>query len=261
MKKSFILPLALLLFSACQTNETIETSFQQIRSQFQTPSAEYRPAPLWVWNTDVTTDDIDRMLLELKQQGFGGAFIHPRPGLVTEYLSDEWFRLWKYSLEKGEELGLQISIYDENSYPSGFAGGHVPDQMPESYDQGQVLVGQRTRTAPTPDDCYMCILRTGDDYREITDSLTHYAGREGDYYVYRLGYAQPSSWTAGFPYVDLLVKGVTEKFIDITMGGYEKALGSALGTRVTMAFSEVTERLAAWMVQPSPMVALTTLLP
>ena len=110
--------------------------------------------------------------------------------------------------------------------------------MPESYDQGQVLVGQRTRTAPTPDDCYMCILRTGDDYREITDSLTHYAGREGDYYVYRLGYAQPSSWTAGFPYVDLLVKGVTEKFIDITMGGYEKALGSALGTRVTMAFSD-----------------------
>ena len=238
MKKSFILPLALLLFSACQTNETIETSFQQIRSQFQTPSAEYRPAPLWVWNTDVTTDDIDRMLLELKQQGFGGAFIHPRPGLVTEYLSDEWFRLWKYSLEKGEELGLQISIYDENSYPSGFAGGHVPDQMPESYNQGQVLVGQRTRTAPTPDDCYMCILRTGDDYREITDSLTHYAGREGDYYVYRLGYAQPSSWTAGFPYVDLLVKGVTEKFIDITMGGYEKSLGSALGTRVTMAFSD-----------------------
>lgn len=41
------------------------------------------------------------MLKDFKDQSFGGAFIHPRPGLETEYLSDEWFRLWKYSVEKG----------------------------------------------------------------------------------------------------------------------------------------------------------------
>lgn len=70
------------------------------------------------------------MLGDFKAQGFGGAFVHPRPGLVTEYLSDEWFDLYKYSVEKGKELGLDIWIYDENSYPSGFAGGHVPAQMP-----------------------------------------------------------------------------------------------------------------------------------
>ncbi len=66
-------------------------------------------------------------------------FIHPRPGLITEYLSDNWFDLYKYTVDKGKELGMKVWIYDENSYPSGFAGGHVPDEMPESYNQGQGL--------------------------------------------------------------------------------------------------------------------------
>jgi len=55
-----------------------------------------------------------------------GAFVHPRPGLITDYLSEDWFALYAYSLEVAERLGLDIWIYDENSYPSGFAGGHVP---------------------------------------------------------------------------------------------------------------------------------------
>ena len=58
--------------------------------------------------------------------GLGGAFIHPRPGMITEYMSDEWYSLYRYAVDKGKEMGLDIWIYDENSYPSGFAGGHVP---------------------------------------------------------------------------------------------------------------------------------------
>ena len=121
-----------------------EMKFEKLRKEFADPPRAFRPAPLWVWNTRVTRADIDRMLGDFKAQGFGGAFVHPRPGLVTEYLSDEWFDLYKYSVEKGKELGLDIWIYDENSYPSGFAGGHVPAQMPESYDQGQGLALTKT---------------------------------------------------------------------------------------------------------------------
>ena len=42
---------------------------------------------------------------------------------------------------------MKVWIYDENSYPSGFAGGHVPDQMPESYNQGQGLRMTKCRYA------------------------------------------------------------------------------------------------------------------
>lgn len=82
-------------------NRTHTTDFSVVEAQFADPDGEFRPAPLWTWNAKVTTEDIDRMLKDFKDQGFGGAFIHPRPGLETEYLSDEWFRLWKYSVEKG----------------------------------------------------------------------------------------------------------------------------------------------------------------
>ena len=75
------------------------------------------------------------MLGQFKQQGMGGVFIHPRPGLMTEYLGADWFRLWKQSMEEGKRLGLIVNIYDENSYPSGFAGGHVPSMAPDTAAQ------------------------------------------------------------------------------------------------------------------------------
>ena len=64
------------------------------------------------------------------------AFVHPRPGLMTPYLSDDWFRLWKVALDEAERLDMNVWIYDENSYPSGFAGGLVPEAMPESRGKG-----------------------------------------------------------------------------------------------------------------------------
>lgn len=125
-----------------------EMVFEKVRKSFVNPDKAFRAAPLWAWNTDVTTDDIDRMLADMKAAGFGGAFVHPRPGMITDYLSDDWFSLYKYSVEKGKQLGLDIWIYDEYSYPSSFAGGHVPAEMPESYNLGQGLAFDKFTKLP-----------------------------------------------------------------------------------------------------------------
>ncbi len=98
-------------------------SYATILKMFADPPAEYRSAPLWVWNDKMTREEIKRELEDFKARGIGGAFIHPRPGLITPYLSDEWFSLCAYAVEVGKGLGLKIWLYDENSYPSGFAGG------------------------------------------------------------------------------------------------------------------------------------------
>ena len=247
MKNPFIyFCLALLCLTACNPPKPAswqnrEMSMANLQEQFANPSKEYRPAPLWVWNTNMTEEDIDRMLQDFKDQGFGGAFVHPRPGLETEYLSDEWFRLWRYSVEKGKELGLDIWIYDENSYPSGFAGGHVPNEMPESYNQGQALLGQRVTTLPeNTEDIYLCLEKEGETFTNITDKLEEYKykGKESTYYIYRKGVNAASNWTAGFPYVDITAPGVTEKFIEITMKGYEKEFGEELGTVVKGIFTD-----------------------
>ncbi|MGP0062421.1 MAG: DUF1553 domain-containing protein, partial [Isosphaeraceae bacterium] len=73
-------------------------------------------------------------------------WVHPRPGLMTPYLSADWFRLWKAALAEAEKLDMNLWIYDENSYPSGFAGGLVPEAMPESRGRGLVLKEVRTVT-------------------------------------------------------------------------------------------------------------------
>lgn len=216
-----------------------EMRFEKLKKEFADPSKDFRPAPLWVWNTQVTRADIDRMLGDFKAQGFGGAFVHPRPGLVTEYLSDQWFDLYKYSVEKGKELGLDIWIYDENSYPSGFAGGHVPAQMPESYDQGQGLALTKAETLPADaDKYYLCMKKEGASFADITADLARYKGVPGEYFLYAKTYYGRSGWHGGYTYVDLLVEGVTEKFLDITMSGYEKTFGKELGPVIKGIFSD-----------------------
>lgn len=216
-----------------------EMSFKKVQQSFSNPGKDFRAAPFWVWNTHVTTDDIDRQLGELKDAGFGGAFIHPRPGMITEYLSDDWFALFRYSVERGKELGLDIWIYDENSYPSGFAGGHVPAEMPESYNQGQGLVFEKMTMLPEDvSEYFLCLKKENDSFKNISDNVGLYSSRPGEYYLYRKNYYDRSNWYGGFSYVDLLYPGVTEKFIDVTMSGYERTLGKELGTVIKGIFSD-----------------------
>jgi len=226
MKKYDVMVCLLILFASvmagCQHRNDIVDDFSTIESEFANPPSAYRSMPFCVWNGQVTESELDRMLAELKEQGFGGLFVHPRPGMITEYLSDDWFKLFAYTVAKGKEMDLEVWIYDENSYPSGFAGGHVPQEMPESYNQGQGLQLEKRELLPdNADDYFICLIKNGDSWKDITASINEYKGKQGAYYLYKKTYYRKSDWYGGFSYVDLLVPGVTEKFIELTMKGYE----------------------------------------
>ncbi|WP_300599551.1 glycosyl hydrolase [Niabella sp.] len=217
-------------------------TFSTILRNFSNPGKEFQTAPLWVWNTKVTTAIIDSMLVEFKANAFGGVFIHPRPGLITEYLGEEWLSLYKHAVQKAAELDMHVWIYDENSYPTGFAGGLVPDQMPESYNQGQMLQLFKSDTVPhDKTSFFICLKKEGDRFTDITATATQPAGEKGSYYLFRkLSYTNQAGMVGppNYPLVDLLVKGVTEKFIDVTFGPYKKAFGSAFGKTVPGTFSD-----------------------
>lgn len=214
-------------------------NFEFLRKNFLSPGAAYGTAPLWVWNTKVSKSDIDEMLLAFKKTAFGGVFIHPRPGLITEYLSPEWFALTKYAVERGKQLGLNVWLYDENSYPSGFAGGNVQFQMPKSYNQGQNLTFTKVNALPdTASRYFLCYKKEGDVLTNITGITNIEQGKKGTYYLIGKRVNARTEWTAGFPYVDLMVKGVTEKFIDVTLNGYKKSFGAEFGKTVPGVFSD-----------------------
>ncbi len=228
------------LVSCQNTSVQTQDSFTTIEKDFKDPPADFRSAPLAVWNSKVTEAEVERTMRELKEAGFGGLFIHPRPGMITEYLGDEWFSLYKHAVEFGKEIGMNVWIYDENSYPSGFAGGHVPQEMPESYNQGQGLA--LTKAELLPEDTtpyYMCLKKEGDTWKDITAQMAEYKGTKGEYYLYKKTYMGKSDWYGGYSYVDLLVPGVTEKFLEVTMkNGYEKTLKGEFGSSIKGIFSD-----------------------
>jgi hypothetical protein len=220
-------------------NEVKVPDYATLSSQFSEPPREYTTAPFFVWNADINKEDIDKFMEGFKNAGSSQVFIHPRPGLITEYLSEKWFELYQYTVQKGKELGMDVWIYDENSYPSGFAGGHVPDVMPESYNQGQGL--KMTKVDMLPDTCdkyYLCLKEKNGSCTDITSSILNEKGKSGKYLLFSKTFNKKSDWYGGFSYVDLLYPGVTQKFIELTMTGYEKYLGTEFGKTVPGTFTD-----------------------
>lgn len=214
--------------------------FLTLSSQFSQPTAEYTTAPFFVWNALITEEEIEKDLISFKEAGSMQVFVHPRPGLITEYLSDEWFNLYKFTVEKGKELGMRVWIYDENSYPSGFGGGHVPHEMPESYNQGQGLRMTKAEMLPDTASKYFICLKESEagTFTNITESLDSEIGKKGSYFLFSKSYNGKSPWYGGYSYVDLLHPGVTQKFIEVTMSGYKKNLGGEFGLTVPGTFTD-----------------------
>jgi hypothetical protein len=221
-----IIPLAALIScSRAPSDSGVEeiNELTELRQFFADPPAQYRAVPFWVWNEQITAVGIDFQLEEFKKAGIGGVFVHPRPGLLTEYLSDEWFAMIDHAVQKGRELGMEIWIYDENSYPSGFGGGHVPAEMPDSYRHGAGLNMeiQQVLDVVLTDTVEVILKKDSDRFTDVTAGAAGEIGKTGQYYVFRKTYPHKSWWYGGFSYVDLLYPGVTEKFLEITMKGYE----------------------------------------
>ena len=103
---------------------------------FENPTVQYRGIPFWSWNCRVTEELIDWQLDCFKAMGFGGVDIHPRTGLDTAYLGEEYLRLTKYAVQKCKEKGLICWLYDDDRFPSGTAGGIVTK---ERWTRGRYL--------------------------------------------------------------------------------------------------------------------------
>lgn len=86
---------------------------------------EYRPIPFWSWNDRLESEELKRQIRWMAKEGFGGYFMHARSGLQTEYLSSQWFACIRQCIRQGRAVGLDSWAYDENGWPSGFAGGKL----------------------------------------------------------------------------------------------------------------------------------------
>ena len=242
--KFFIICVFLTGFYSCrqQRADVVKTSkinnLAEFKKLFVNPPSEYRIAPLWVWNDRVTKQTIKEQLTDFKSKGLGGVFVHPRPGLITPYLSQEWIDLFRYAVTVGKELGMKIWIYDEDTYPSGFAGGHVPDEMPEAVMKQIKLDTFDILPAKSDKEIVAVFQKKDKEFYDITNEFNKTEFPAGKYLIFYLVTTAPSPWFGGFSYVDLMQKKVTEKFLELTHETYRKAFGDEFGKTVPGSFQD-----------------------
>ena len=232
-----MLPCALTCFDARAT--MVDSA--DVKQLFANPPREFSTGPLWVWNDLLTEAQIRGTLRDFAGQRVRQVWVHPRPGLMTPYLGDDWFRLWRIALDEAARLDMNVWLYDENSYPSGFAGGWVPELMPES--RGRGLHFREVTQQPKWEAGTLAVFRlAGAQAEDLTAPARAGEALTGErFLVAGVERAGNSPWHGGRSYVDLLYPGVTEKFLHVTMAAYEREIGPHFGDRVPGVFTDEPE--------------------
>lgn len=161
---------------------------------------KYECLPFWSWNDELDPIELDKQIKWMSENGVGGFFMHARGGLTTPYLSDKWFKCVEASIKKAGEVGLAPYAYDENGWPSGFAGGKLLEDK-ENHDRYLTF----TRGAYDP--------KAYCSYDEVGDKLVLTSKGEHCFNVY---------WNYSSATADILNPEVVDKFIALTHEQYYK---------------------------------------
>lgn len=176
------------------------------------PPAEHAPIPFWFLNGDMNRTELERQLRLMHSVGIGTVVLHARQGHTVRYLSDEWFAGIRFCVETCAELGMTAWLYDEDNWPSGYAGGATL----AAYPDGQAK--------------HLAVVAQAGDGDEVV-------GTVGD----RTFVMRPTPWHPAYNpgwYTDLLDLKATEAFIAATHERYAETLGEHMGTTVTAVFTD-----------------------
>lgn len=181
----------------------------------------YRPAAFWGLNDTLEKDMLSEQLDWQCDAGMSGGFLHSRVGLVTEYLSSEWMDALRHCCCKAEQRKTTLWLYDEDRFPSGYAGGQVLEIAPELCSKQLCLIPVEQKNNPL-------ILKI---YNEIE--------RDGKQYVIALArLAANNPWYGGKCYVDFLDPKTIQVFLQTTHERYDEKLGEYFGNVISGVFSD-----------------------
>lgn len=238
---------------------------REVPGDWINPPPDFRPAPFFILNEDLASPlsraRVTQMLEQYRDLGYGGAYLHPRLGLMTEYKSDEWFDSIAFCQAEADRLGLKTYLYDENAYPSGFAGGHVSAAHPESrvrYLAYEILKSlpngiNHFSTAVDASDLFLsAYYLKSEEPLQIGDQLTseefsvwvqdqHALGRteaQGTVIAFYLREMKSAPWYGEFPYVSLVDPAVAPTFLKMTHDEYAKRFQKHFGKNIPAIFTD-----------------------
>jgi hypothetical protein len=240
------------------TNAPLKT----IRKSFKSFPAEFSIAPLWYWNDELVEDEIVRQMRELKQGNVTEAMIFPNGGMNQEYLSEEYFRLYRFALDEAAKLGMRMWTYDEYCWPSGIAGGLINEKYPEylmpacrlyQYPVAEEDPREVVRYLPTGRVLALQAVNRDDgrvvDLREsMEDFALRWAAPAGAWDIKlavvheiqrRLDGVTAARWANSLPgYLDVMNPDAVAKYIELVYESHFRAAGEHVGKTMPGFFSD-----------------------
>ncbi len=230
------------------------------KEKFLTPSKEFGIMPFWFWNGEMKYEEIEYQLREYKEKGCPGLYIHARFGVREElgYMNEDWLDRVKFTIEKAQELGLQIWVYDEYNWPSGTCGQTIMKDYPELTNVYLELVegdlpGQfftfmegtdsRYNDLEQSEPVYACAIKLEDmekgNYEVIDlmptlsfDKVITWEAPKGPWKLFYF-IERKSTW-----YADVLNPETTKKFLEYTHERYKASLGENFSKDVKGFFTD-----------------------
>lgn len=230
------------------------------KEKFADPSKEFGIMPFWFWNGEMAYDEIEYQLKEYKEKGCPGLYIHARFGVREElgYMNEDWLDRVKFTIEKAQELGLQIWVYDEYNWPSGTCGQTIMADHPELTNVYLELVegdlpGQfftfmegtdsRYNDLEQSEPIYACAIKLEDmekgNYEVVDlmpslsfDKVITWEAPKGPWKLFYF-IERKSSW-----YADVLNPETTKKFLEYTHERYKAYLDGDFSAQVKGFFTD-----------------------
>ncbi len=212
------------------------------------PEMKYRAIPFWSLNGKLRVSEMKRQAAILKRMGFGGAVLHSRCGLQTEYMSQPWLDALEETAVRFQELEMQAYLYDEDRWPSGSCGGMVTVEREFRQKFLSMYIGPAAPEEQETVACFACRLVGPPDPRQM------YLGRRlAEYRRWSpeepvpegfvkicicVEYALPSDFYNGNTYPDTLNRRATDRFLELTHQVYKENFGQRFGREFTGIFTD-----------------------
>ncbi len=211
-----------------------QASAEILQGLFREPQSIHRGKAFWALNGRLETEELIRQIVVMKEMGLGGFFMHARVGLETPYLSGEWFEYVKKCVNQAQHLGLEAWLYDEDRWPSGFAGGMVTKEKKYRIKRLQMVVSDgRYERSDDVVAAFECEIdgSTAKNIRKIPKSEDISPSRENNSVViFRIRTVRESENFNGQTYVDTLSEEAVGQFISLTHEAYKKEIGENFGS-------------------------------
>jgi len=200
----------------------------------------FRGVPFWSLNDQLEKKEIIRQIHLMEKGGLGGFFLHAREGLITPYLSDEWMEIIRIAAEEARKIGMYAWLYDEDRWPSGFAGGIVP-AMKEEYRPMALMLTMYERLDKVED--ALIIFKGTLERNNILDLEVvkeTEKTEKGKIYLYFVKVKAPlgQTWFSNFSYIDTLNPKAVSTFIKVTYEKYFKYLKEFFGDSIPGIFTD-----------------------